>query len=1262
MSDTLLDQNLDTFISATTTTPDATFTTHVQPLLSQSPTFTLLSAPFLTSTKPSHATSSSTPLGSEGQSSNLLAPVCAGSGLDVSADGILAIIVVFSILGSIIGLVFAILRTRLRHVYALREWFVQQDLRPKPLSSSLFAFLWPPVPLVPTLPSDYQHGGYSGPDDLVSFPSDEQLSQRSLWVAFLVTLGWSVIGLAGGLPLYLINTPCNSQVIPTTFYGGAISTLLDLSILRLLRLFDFGYVSSGSTLSLLTRRDVSQRASIHIIVTTVLSLTVGLLPALWLVLREFNKLAEYRQRWIETKCDHKEMGWLSIKKAPGFVGWGEKRLKEFIISLGLASELDTDAVEHSNRARASRKRKHRKQRTNDYTHQDSERAQSEVDIQMLFSIGDTHQLALLIDERDAILENLEMVETKYTTSFRLTTPDPSILDFEPMPSPPEPKRPYISSPRPLGAHKQGMKRPRAINRALASSSLAPTSFVAPSQYYKLRSIHGVTNGRLTAPSQQDADGDMQPYHLPEPSFSDAFNSRIIGSRFFEVEHNSTAHGRIPLGSHLPLNRVGQPSRTWNPHSLLSEKPLPRPHGVNQMAETASWDDRIAQELNRHINESYTGVSTESGEIDDGWVDIARTAPVNFGDDYASGRVEPQVGLTSTTEMGLSTSVPKRTRRSKQQPEPPSQRETFPLRQGEGSEPISPPHLRLQPAQPFVRPMDGVSFDDLDEVYASIIHWRSKLKSVNAEIEEIQMECYNDIADGSRIKGWLMVGRGLKHIPGIEIIEGRTKEDIRWDVLQNERNTLDATVLWAIIGVVAVLLAAGLTAASGLSLATAPDVAHFLPFLRPLLNYNMVASGVATVVAPAVAITIFIFGAAFVVDWAANVYGCISISATQLFVFKTTFLLSVTATIWLVTVSALIFSLQAFSNGVNEVLSVANGAISASVLLLAIVIVLAFVSPAILLLQPLHVWGVTRALREAVTPRQRFRAMYPQAYNPSFALGASAFSLIIASTFWLTFPIISPPVSILLLLTLAAHRYLVGYVYARTHSQTGGLLQLYFLKRFGTLLALQPILLGLIFLSRRFWIEGGVLLGAAGFIILFVEVYTTWKIRSSERTTLSAVLQDSIKKFSSTAKELGNLYVDGQVASVSSTARGTRIRGSMASVLDMMSMTLAVMPAQFQGVIPLRTETIDDLTATERAARTHPDAPPHLPPLSFTEHADDMRGILYAPELIAPRPIIWLPNDSAKVARSEAQDLQRYHGLQATLDARENGAMAQSSSR
>lgn len=241
------------------------------------------------------------------------------------------------------------------------------------------------------------------------------------------------------------------------------------------------------------------------------------------------------------------------------------------------------------------------------------------------------------------------------------------------------------------------------------------------------------------------------------------------------------------------------------------------------------------------------------------------------------------------------------------------------------------------------------------------------------------------------------------------------------------------------------------------------------------------------------------------------------------------------------------------------------------------------------------------------------------------------------------------------------------MYARTHSQTGGLLYLWLLRRFGTLLCLQPLLVGLICLALHFWEEGGVLIGTAIFIILFMEGYTSWKMRLPGRNSLSPITVNSLDTFSTGA----DTYHDDINSVNDSTPAGTRTRGSMASVLEMMSVTLAVMPSSsnHRGAVPLRkpkfrinpkirlfkyflaTETLDDLTATERAARTHPDAPPRLPPLPFTDHAEDMAGILYAPELIAPPPIIWLPKDSANLAQSEAVDLQKYHDLQVTVDVR-----------
>lgn len=72
---------------------------------------------------------------------------------------------------------------------------------------------------------------------------------------------------------------------------------------------------------------------------------------------------------------------------------------------------------------------------------------------------DTQQLALLIEERDEILENLEVAETRYISSFRVSTPDPSILDLDTAAVAESEGHPNISRPRPLsGSQVSAMSR------------------------------------------------------------------------------------------------------------------------------------------------------------------------------------------------------------------------------------------------------------------------------------------------------------------------------------------------------------------------------------------------------------------------------------------------------------------------------------------------------------------------------------------------------------------------------------------------------------------------------------------------------------------------------------------------------------------------------------------------------------------------------------------------------------------------------------
>ncbi|KAI0319045.1 hypothetical protein OF83DRAFT_1170563 [Amylostereum chailletii] len=1198
--------------------------------------------------------------------------VCLGHGLDASVDGLLSTIVLSSVIGLLLWLLFAMLRPRFRQVYGLREWFVPEEIRPKRLRPTIWAFLSPHVPLVPSIAKDVSDAGQSAAIDAKLFPSDEELGQRTLWHCLRVVLGWSILGLAGALPLYLVSTPCVSHSSASPRFEGVYSTLEDLSLMRLLRLLEDRNISTANGLSaraVIDGEDFSWKARVRIIILTALLIVVGILPALIKILKEFSRLVAFRRSWTDVHLQGLEMGWLSARDAPGFVGWGERRVKDFIVKSGLSTSFDRPPPVGSGAQRATGSRNgHSIRREGDDLLGNEREEGKEIEIQSLFSIGDTERLALLIEERDTILEHLEIAETKYVMSFRLSTPEPSIADFEPpgrMSSNREiDGNPRISRPKALGSPQRRRRRNPAFgSSSLGSTSFAPVSYVAPSQYYKLGALRGVDSEQVSANGSQR-----------EPSFSESVSQRVVGTRFQEVNRtrNSLFGSFFPLGSHLRI-QAGSFSAVSPAEPEMSEPltPIPDPehYGPNYVDHSTDTEVDYGTPIGafepRPLDTDPTDpTSRQEGTEDDDWVDLMREAPIDFSKAHTpplAATPDPMLN-TAHAPGDRDASTFRFVRRPKIFGPSPSDRESVPLRRAnpERASEVPPPHLRVQHTRPFVRPLTGFDHEELGNVYADIREWRTRLKGINQEVVEAQADAYNDIADGARIKGWLMVGRGLRYIRGVQLIEGRGKEDVRWDLLQGEDEMFRQIAFWLAVGMSAVLLAIGLTAAVGLALATSPNYAHYFTFLQPLADSNGFTTGLATVLAPAVAATLFISLAFGALHFASRSVTSVSVSGGQLLVVKTMFyLLGAVAIVWLIAAGAILYAFDALSIESGRPQAIADGSIYISILVLAILINIAIISPALLLLQPFRLRRVLRAEREAVTPRQRFRAVYPRSYNPVYALSCCAFAVVFASTFSVIFPLIGPAVAVLLFLTLVAQRFLVGYVYGRTRSQTGGLLQMWLLKRFGTVLAFQPLLMGLILLSRRLWPEGGTLVGVAVFIVVLVEGFAYWTTRLPGRKSLSMATQEALETFEATARTDKKEIILGEDESGSagnSEMRATttsRARGSFASVLDMMSVTLAVTPSQYQsrGPVPLPTETVDDLTATERAARAHPDAPPRLPPLSFAEPAEEMSSILYAPELVAPPPVIWLPNDRAGVAKGEVYDLQRYHDLKATVDVR-----------
>lgn len=195
----------------------------------------------------------------------------------------------------------------------------------------------------------------------------------------------------------------------------------------------------------------------------------------------------------------------------------------------------------------------------------------------------------------------------------------------------------------------------------------------------------------------------------------------------------------------------------------------------------------------------------------------------------------------------------------------------------------------------------------------------------------------------------------------------------------------------------------------------------------------------------------------------------------------------------------------------------------------------------------------------------------------------------ACGFTLLFPIVAPAALLLLLLTFVgrsscfavlnadlnrialAHRFMVYYVYGRTHSSTGGVLHLWLLRRIGTLLAFQPLILGLIYLSRELWIEGGILCGFAFVVMVFVESYCAWRTKPPGKRSLTPITVDCLETFARTTRPGKNRDTEEESLSLVSSGRnGTQPRGSFASILDMLSLTLAVVPSpsETRGPVPL----------------------------------------------------------------------------------------------
>jgi hypothetical protein len=115
-------------------------------------------------------------------------------------------------------------------------------------------------------------------------------------------------------------------------------------------------------------------------------------------------------------------------------------------------------------------------------------------------------------------------------------------------------------------------------------------------------------------------------------------------------------------------------------------------------------------------------------------------------------------------------------------------------------------------------------------------------------------------------------------------------------------------------------------------------------------------------------------------------------------------------------------------------------------------------------------------------------------------------------------------------------------------------------------------LGLILLTRRLWPEGGALCGIALLTVALAEAYCARQVREPGRGALSGSTRGALDAFARVARPAERRGDDDERKDLVTRASGSvlRARGSFASVLDMMSATLAVAPEGPKGPVPLRT--------------------------------------------------------------------------------------------
>ncbi|WWD00248.1 hypothetical protein V866_007157 [Kwoniella sp. B9012] len=1045
---------------------------------------------------------------------------CAGD-WDWQGWGVVASLGSGLIVGWIMWLIWLTLRRKLPGIYAPRTWAISQEFRP-----SKWTFLTFLLPFL-RLPSNALSEGASALPVLFA----------GLKLSALVSL----LALGGVLPIILAGVPCLSETSPQNNLGGRLGILTDLSLLRLLNALDPSPDSAATSNSLrlmssapsLGARSLTSTiapaissARVRLIIILVILAVLACGGGLFVIARTYASLRKLKKGFENRMCQKMEMVFISSHDAGGWRGKSEEAVRRLLRDWCAQLKLNNE--------------------------------EKEVDVVGVFAIPDTTDLRQKVEEREQVLIELEVAETNYIASFKLThtASDGDVLE-------------------PTGWN-EGEPESQSTKNSSPVRPTPPNDFLAPKGFYKISTVpHSQSKERLNVP-------------VP-PSLNLEEAGEPTDSRFKEINRDSAMYGgRFDIGQRIKMDQTGN----WVPD------PSPQSEETNA--------------LDTSPETSHEGPTSERGR--------------NSSDPPHSD--EATRGMNTTPIISSPTS-----------PGPPVS----------PTSPYSPEELDHRPRIP-TRSSHRVSREGTSPLaahYASIRETRARFKELNMEIEGMQKQKFAEIASTTAdIKGWIVVGKGVRWLPNAELIEGYTKEDILWQKAGAPTRKKDQRTFWLKVlllgGVMSIIVVPFLA----LSVGTAPGFAHYMGPMKPIARSDGFGSGVVEGLVPAVVLSLVVGVALLLTEGFSKDVKCISRSHQRFLAHRAVFYLLLWITVvWTVLVAALEFAVQGFAMNVQEARTVGDGAVFSTWFVLVLLLNLAFVLPALYLLQPLRGFKYLQQKKKAMTPRQKYRLYNSPSYSPAIGMAPCLLAVFYASTLLFIFPLLAIPILVLLYLSYIANRYMIEHVFVDSSAgYTGTVLALWSVRRFGWVLGFQPLLYGLILLSRNEWAIGGVSIAVAIITVLLSEGLTVLEYKEKRRKDLNGNTRKGLDELSfsmqDTKKDDGN----------------RNERNSRQSDLSLLYRVAALLPGYGRlpehFPLPIPTERIDDLLQTERCS--------YLKPTSrsgqtaeghryFTENLNSIKGMIYPLEMLIPIPVIWLPHDKNGIAQGEMIELGRYHNLLSIVD-------------